>query len=505
MPPAPARLLALLAAATVLAGCAVPGGAASAPADPSLDLATTTLLTSFDTEDATVATLPYFQAVYDTLIRREPDGTLSPMLATGWAYDAARTALTLTLRTGVRFDDGTPFDASAVKANLDHLRRGDGAVATVLAGVEAVEVVDARRVRLVLPEPDPGLLPSLSGPAGLVAAPSGLPGEGLRIDPSGTGPYELDRARTVAGYTWVFTRAADYWGARLPYDTITFGYLPDESAIVNGLTAGRFDAALLRDPAQQAAVRNDPRFSTVEQVADLQGLLLFDRAGTVTPELKDPRVRRALNYAVDRPTLLSKLRQGRGQVTGQVFGPRTAGYRPELDTYYALNRARARELLAEAGLANGFTLRLPRDPAVVSPTLAALLRADLGAVGVEVVWEPLDHGSALRRILLEQAYPGLVMNLRQSADDWAVLRDLVLPGTLNPSGYTDATVSRLLPKLRDRPAEADFEALNRHLVEDGWFVPFFRMTYLHVSDGSVTISPQDGMATPSLYGYAPAR
>ncbi len=60
-------------------------------------------------------------------------------------------------------------------------------------------------------------------------------------------------------------------------------------------------------------------------------------------------------------------------------------------------------------------------------------------------------------------------------------------------------------RLRDKPAEADLEALNRHLVEDGWFVPFFRMTYLHVSDGTVTISPQDGMAAPSLYGYAPAR
>ncbi|GAA1634383.1 ABC transporter substrate-binding protein [Nonomuraea maheshkhaliensis] len=501
--PAPARLLALLAAATVLAGCAAHGGAA--PADTSLDIATTTLLTSFDTEDATAGTLPYFQAVYDTLVKREPDGALSPMLATGWAYDAARTTLTLTLRTGVRFDDGTPFDASAVKANLDHLRRGDGAAAGALARVEAVEVVDATRVRLVLPEPDPGLLNSLGGPAGLVAAPAGLPGEGLRIEPSGTGPYELDQARTVAGYTWVFTRAAGYWGARLPYDTITFSYLPDESAIVTGLTAGRFDATLLRDPAQQLAVRNDPSFSTVEQVADLQGLMLFDRAGAVAPELKDPRVRRALNYAVDRPTLLSKLRQGRGQVTGQVFGPGTAGYRPELDTYYALNRARARALLAEAGLANGFTLRLPRDPSVVSPALASLLRNDLGAVGVEVVWEPLDHGSAQRRILLEQAYPGLVMTLRQSSDDWAVLRELVLPGRLNPAGYTDATVRRLLPKLRDKPAEADLEALNRHLVEDGWFVPFFRMTYLHVSDGTVTISPQDGMAAPSLYGYAPAR
>ncbi|PVC62272.1 ABC transporter substrate-binding protein, partial [Streptomyces sp. CS065A] len=76
----------------------------------------------------------------------------------------------------------------------------------------------------------------------------------------------------------------------------------------------------------------------------------------------------------------------------------------------------------------------------------------------------------------------------------------------NMFGTTDATVGKLLPQIQsggEKQKEAARQ-LNRHLVEEGWFVPFYRMTYLHVSDGTVQITPQSGMAVPSIYNYAPA-
>nr|BFE82481.1 hypothetical protein GCM10020093_050820 [Planobispora longispora] len=227
----------------------------------------------------------------------------------------------------------------------------------------------------------------------------------------------------------------------------------------------------------------------------------------VTPEMRDPRVRQALNYAIDRKTMLEKIRQSRGELTNQVFGESTAAYKPELDTYYSYDPAKARELLKEAGHAGGFTLKLPRIAAIVSDALAASLQSDLGAVGVKLVWEDVDAGSAIKRIFTDRAFSGLVMNIGQSSTDWVVVGELVLPGAFNMFGYTDDTVKELLPKIQGRDAEdakAELQALNEHLVEDGWFVPFYRMTYLHVSDGSVTITPQDGMAVPSIYNYAPA-
>ncbi|GAA2408122.1 ABC transporter substrate-binding protein [Nonomuraea africana] len=500
-----AALIAMLAAATVLAGCS---GTDSAPPARALNIATMTLPQSLDPNDANGSALPFFQAVYDTLVKREPDGRYSPMLASEWKFSDDQTELALTLRADVKFDDGTPFTAQAVKANMERFRKGGGAQAKTLDDVKAIEVVDDTHVTLKLSQPNSAMLYYLSDAAGLMANPADFAkGEALKTRPNGTGPYELDQSQTVIGTKWVFNRAKGYWGAKLPYDTITISYFDNETAIVNGVKTGQVNAALIQEADQQISVEGHPNVKTTKQDFDFQGILLFDRAGAVTPELGDPRVRQALNHAIDRETMLAKIRQGRGTVTSQVFGPATSAYKPELDTYYTFDQNKARDLLKAAGHADGFTLKLPRIPAIVSEALAASLQTDLAAVGVKLVWDDVDQGSAVQRIFRDRAFSGMVMNMGQSSTDWVVVGELVLPGAFNMFGYTDDTVKRLLPTIQSKPAaaaKADLQALNEHLVKDGWFLPFYRMTYLHVSDGTVTIAPQDGMAVPSIYNYAPA-
>ncbi|NUT38727.1 MAG: ABC transporter substrate-binding protein [Thermoactinospora sp.] len=493
----PAAFLPLLA---LLAACSGTPSQPGAPAQKSLAIATMTLPQSLDPKDANGSALPFFQAVYDTLVKREPDGTFSPMLATEWTYDAAMTELKLTLRGDVTFDDGSPFDAAAVKANMERFVKGGGAQAKTLNDVKSIEVADATHVTLKLAQPNPALLYYLSDAAGLMANPADFAkGEQLKTQPGGTGPYELDQGQTVIGTKWVFKRTPKYWGTRLPYDTVSISYFDNETAIVNGIRTKQLNAALIQDADQQIAVEGAAGVKTVKQDFDFQGILLFDRAGMVTPRLKDPAVRQALNHAIDRQTMLDKIRQGRGQITSQVFGPATKGYLPELDTFYGFDQAKARELIKEP-----FELKLPRIPAIVSDALAASLQTDLGAVGVKLVWEDVDAGSAIQKIFRDRAYSGMVMNMGQSPADWVVVGELVLPGAFNMFGYSDDTVKKLLPEIQAKGEQADLQALNRHLVEDGWFLPFYRMTYLHVSDGSVTITPQDGMAVPSIYNYAPA-
>lgn len=493
-------------AAGALTGCSGSGG--SGGGTGSLSIATLTIPQSLDPADATGSALPFFQAVYDTLVKREPDGSFSPMLATAWKYDKNMTELALTLRTGVKFDDGTPFDAAAVKANIERFGKRTGAQAKTVKDVKAVKVVDPSHVTLELARPNPAMLFYLSDAAGLMANPADFAkgGDPLKTRPDGTGPYRLDQKQTVIGTRWVFTRAPKYWGARLPYDTVKMSYFDNETAIANGIKTGQVNAALLQDADQQISVASDPKIKTIRQDFDFQGILLFDRAGKLTPALRDVRVRQALNHAIDRQTMLAKIRQGRGAVTSQVFGPSTAAYDQSLDGYYAHDPAKARDLLKQAGYGGGFTLKLPRVPAIVSDALASSLQSDLSAVGVKLVWDTVDS-SAVRRIFTDRAYSAMVMNMGQSSNDWTAVGELVLPGAFNMFGYTDATVRRLLPKIQattaDR-AKPDLRALNEHLVKDAWFVPFYRMSYLHVSDGSVKITPQDGMAVPSIYGYAPA-
>ncbi|MEU8709126.1 ABC transporter substrate-binding protein [Streptomyces sp. NPDC048565] len=498
-------LAAALAISLALAGCA--GQGTKSAGGSQLDIATLTFPQSLDPAQAVGSALPFFQATYDTLLKREPDGEFSPMLATGWTYNEDSTELALTLRDDVEFADGTAFDAAAVKANLEHFKEGGGADAKWLNGLKAVEVVDSAHVTLRLEQADPAMLFYLSDAAGLMANPARFTkADSLKTTPDGTGPYRLVKARTTIGTKWVYERNKDYWGEELPYEDLTISFFDNETAIVNGIRTGQVGAALLQNADQQISVESDPRVKTTEQEFDFQGLLLFDRGGVLTPALKDARVRQALNLAIDREAMLTTIRQKRGTVTDQVFGPDTKGYDPALDTHYAHDPDRARSLLKAAGYAKGFTLKLPRMAAIVNDALAASLTTDLKAIGVKLVWDDLDSSSAVQKVFTDRAYSGMVMNLGQSSSDWVVVNELVTPGAFNMFGTTDATVRKLIPRIRtgsDSEAEQAAKDLNDHLVDEGWFVPFYRMTYLHVSDGTVKITPQSGMAVPSIYNYAP--
>ncbi|MFD6951486.1 ABC transporter substrate-binding protein [Nocardiopsis sp. TSRI0078] len=492
------------AVALMLTGCT---GSGDTPDSSTLAIATMTLPQSLDPAEAMGSALPHFQAVYDTLVKREPDGAYAPMLATEWSYDDTLTELSLTLRDDVLFDDGNPFDGAAVKANLERFRDAGGGQAQTMADLEEVEVVDATHVVLHLKQPNPAMLYYLSDAAGLMANPASFGDDSLSTDPAGTGPYELDADRTAVGTTWVYTRTDDYWGEDLPYDEVSISVFDNETAIVNGLRTGQVNVSLIQTVDQQKVAESEPDLVTTPQLIDYQGLILFDRDGAMVPALGEPEVRQAINHAIDRETMLEQLRGGQGEITDQIFGTESEAYDPELDTYYEYDPERARELLAEAGYPDGFEMNLPRMQAISSDAMATSIRSDLEDVGIELTWDTLDQANALSSIFTDRAYPGMVMNNAQPAEEWVTIVELVLPGTFNLLGTTDDTVEETVAEIRTSPEGEGVEAaqrLNRHLVEEAWFVPFYRMRYLHASDGTVDIQPQSGMAVPSLYNYTPA-
>lgn len=474
-----------------------------------LAIATMTAAASMDPADAGGGTIPYFQAVYDTLIKREPDGTYSPMLATSWEYDEARTALTLTLRDDVTFDDGTPLDATAVKANLERFREAGGPETPQSQAVESVEATDPTTVVIHLSAPDPALVNSLSDAFGFVANPAGFGAEEpFATEPDGTGPYELDSDETIIGSRWTFVRDEDYWGEAAPFETLTINVFDNENAIVNGLKTGQLNAAVLQVVDQQVAAEADPNLTANPQEIDLKLFNLFDRNGSMVPGLADVRVRQAINYAIDRETLVEQIQQGRGTVTAQIWGVNAPGYVEELDDAYAYDPDRARELLAEAGHADDITLSLARLPGLVPDALAAALQTDLAEVGITLTWEDVDQSAFVQRTFIQKEFPGVVMNGGQPALDWATIAGSILPGLVaNPQGTTDPTIEQLSAVVRSGDEQAAQDAaqeLNRHIVDEAWFVPLYRMQYMHTTDRSVTVTPQVGLAVPSIYNYQPA-
>ncbi len=461
--------------------------------------------TSWDPAQAHVGhSLQLYQPVYDTLILREPDGTLSPMLATEWAYNDDRTQLTIDLRDDVTFSDGAAFDADAVKANIDHFKTANGRQAAQLAAVESAEVVDEDTVQLNLTAPDPALEFYLSQAAGLMGSPEALGTEELASVPVGSGPYVWDASASVAGSQYTFTAREDYWNPDLQkFDKIVFKVLTDVTARLNAIVSGQVDSTVLdartADQAEQAnlAILEDYQ-------VDWQGLLLFDREGKLDPALGDVRVRQAINYAIDRETLLDQLLSGRGEVTHQVFGPDSGAYVEELDELYSYDPDKARELLADAGYEDGFDLKIP-VLAGFDPIVAALGQ-QLGEVGIRVTSETVAAQTFIPDIA-QGKHPVFLFNLFQG-EPWVAINQLISTQALwNPFDTTSPELQAMIDEVQTAGENAGEEAkdVNRYITENAWFAPFFRIDQVIALNDKVTAEPQIQQAVPSIYNYAPAQ
>jgi peptide/nickel transport system substrate-binding protein len=446
-----------------------------------------------------------FQAAYDTLLLREPDGTLAPMLATEWAYtDEAKTVLSLELRTDVTFSDGAPFDAEAVVANVEHFQADNGRQAAQAAAIDTVTAVDADTVEIVLSAPDPAMEYYLSQALGLMGSPASLGTDEMDRLPVGTGPYVMVAEQSVVGSQYVFTAREDYWNPELQrWDQITMKFLADVTSRVNALVSGEVDAALLDATTYQQAEAAGK--ALLEYGTDWQGLLLMDRDGAVDEALADVRVRQAINHAFDREAMLAQVGGGKGEVTSQVFGTATEGYDPELDDYYSYDPERAKELLAEAGYADGLTIEMP----VITPggeTIMTFVTQQLADVGITVQQTSAPAADYVAN--LGQGKWGAAWFSLFQGPDWVAVQQIISTDALyNPFDSTTPEVAAAIEALRaggDDSAEAAAE-INRVVTENAWFAPWFRPSQLYFHDpAKVVVEPQIQMAVPAIYNYAPA-
>jgi len=459
---------------------------------------------SFDPIDAHIGhTMPFHQAVYDTLILRAADGKLAPMLATKWAYNADNTVLTLSLRTDVTFSDGTKFDAAAAKANLDHFKEVKGTDAYQVASLKSVAVVDPATVAITLTSPDPAFTYYLTQAAGLVASPKAIGTDGIKTDPDGSGPYVLDTKNTVKGSQYVFTKRDGYWNKDLQkFDKITIKYLVDLTARTNALVSGQIDAALLDPKTGKQADAAGMKLSTSQ--VDWQGLLLFDRDGKINPELANVKVRQAINYAFDRKTILDQQLLGQGTVTSQVFGPDSGAYIKDLDSKYSYDPAKAKSLLAEAGFASGFTLKLPSFTGYEA--LIAIITQQLGDIGikVEAVPEPAPN---LIADLASGKFAAAPFQLYQG-EPWVAINQMISTSALyNPFKNTTPELQTKVDAVHNGGANSAELAkdVNTYITDNAWFAPLYRLNQMYYTSKAVTVTPQLQQAVPSLYNYAPAK
>ncbi|MHA7291781.1 ABC transporter substrate-binding protein [Arthrobacter sp. MDT3-24] len=495
----------LVSAGLALTAC---GGGATAGSGTaktaSLTLGAVQELRSWDPAQAHVGHyLQPYQAAYDSLILREPDGKLSPMLATAWKYNETNTKLTVDLRTDVTFSDGARFDAEAAKANMDHFKKANGPQMAQLTAVSDVAVVDADTIELNLSAPDPSLEFYLSQAAGLMGSPKALGTDAIKTEPVGSGPYVMDKAATVKDSQSVFTARKDYWNKDLQkFEKVTFKILIDLTARTNALVSGQVDATLLDPKTGKQA--EGAKMNLVATEVDWQGLLLMDRDGTKNPALGNVKVRQAINYAFDRKTILDQVLMGQGTPTSQPFGKASGAWTEELENYYSYEPAKAKALLKEAGYETGVVLDIPSVPGW--ETQLAVIKQQLADVGITV-----NIGAAITNTFTSdvaaQKFTTMFFSLFQG-EPWVATNQIISTKALyNPFKNTTPELQAKIDAVEKGGKDAGklAQEVNKYVVEQAWFAPMFRVNQMYYHNSKIAVEPQVQQAVPSIYNYSPAK
>lgn len=443
----------------------------------------------------------YYEAVYDTILRVGPGGEIIPWLATDWEYDDSRTQLTLTLRDDVTFTDGSALTAEVVAANLQRFKDGTASTAVKLAGVTGIETPDDTTVVISLAAPDPGFLTAIAQEAGLVASGEALDDPDLATTPVGSGPYVLDTGATVIGSSYVYQQNPDYWNPDAQYfDTINIRTGVDPIAAGNAMQAGEVDVSQLN--AELQAIAEQEGWSVEEvNTGGFQGLMLFDRAGQLNPVLGDVRVRQAFNFAIDRPTMIEAMNT-LGAPTVQIMPMSGSIYDPAIEDVYPYDPDRARELLAEAGYADGVTVAMPdlgqRDSWV-------FLDQMLADVGITIDWQESTVDQSIGDIIGAK-YAAVYFALG-GPTAWDTIQQVVSPtAAFNPFKNQDPELDALIEQFQTGDEDAQVDAaqqINQFVVDNAWFAPVAASFSLVGASPRVQLAEPTTQVFPSIYDIRP--
>lgn len=498
-------IAAIAVTALALTGCSASQSAKTDASSATLTLNNSGDMTTWDPSEMKEGSIiQYAEAIYDPLLKKSADSKIEANLATKWSYNSDNTELTLTLRTGVKFSDGTAFNADAVKTNLESRSKGAGSASETAKGFKSIDVVSPTEVKLDLAAPDPALLASLATYGGFMASPKAIEAGTIGKTPVGSGPYTLDK-KTVTGTSYVFDKKADYWDkSAYPFKTVVIKPIVDFTAAYNALSTGQtefmYATADMADKAKSAGL-------TVQTVpGEWQGIILQDRAGTKVPALKEVKVRQAINMALDKKAILKGFYQGYGQVSTQTFNPSSQAWVPSLNSKYPYDVAKAKQLMADAGYAGGFTLPVVYSDGFQAP-LIPILKQYLAAIGITL--EPVLAGSfANGGLKVYNDSSAFILSFSTNIPAWTDVLNKLTPTSLwNGLGYTDPTVNKYLseiPSAQGADQTKLYRELNTYIVDQAWFAPIATLQNVYLSSSKIKVTMQQAQLVPSLRFFAPA-
>ena len=471
-------LMAAAAGATLTLGSAPLTATAQTPADvlivgqiaepKSLDPAAVTAVNDFR----------ILVNLYEGLTRYK-DGTLQPepALATDWEISEDGTVYTFTLREGVTFHDGTPFNAEAVKFNFDRMLdenhpyhdTGPFPLAFFFSAVETTEVVDDMTVKFTLNAPYAPFLSNLAYPTGLIVSPEAVKADGADFgrNPVGTGPFKF--VEWNSNERVVVDRFEDYWGDTAGLQAVVFRPITDANTRVAEMLAGGIDMMVEVPPTSMGQFEGED-YTVHEQAGPhVWFLILNAKEGPFA----DKKVRQAANYAINKEAIVNDVLEGTATVAAGPTPPAFAwAYNDELDPY-PYDPETAKALIAEAG-AEGAELTFyvtEGGSGMLDPVpMGTAIQADLEAVGFDVTIETYEWNT-----FLGEVNPGLEGKADMAEMAWMTNDPDTLPylalrseawpeqGGFNSGYYANEKVDELLENARTATDQDERAKLYREM------------------------------------------
>ncbi|NKQ55015.1 hypothetical protein HFP15_19210 [Amycolatopsis sp. K13G38] len=422
------------------------------------------------------------------------DGSVGPALAKSWQYiGQGNKEFELTLRDDARFSDGTPVTADSVKKWLDYYSGAKGPNANWIK-ISSIQAIANDKVHISLSDQNP-ILPELLSDQwtwGALASDKAVANPASLLEESfGAGPYVLVPSETVAGDHYTYVPNQYYYDqTKIRYQKIVARVIGNANSMLQAAASGQVQVAT-GDPSTAAVAANDG-LSVFNKPGGTAELVFMDVDGKLSPALADVRVRQALNYAVDRKSIMSALIGGYGSAASVHMT--SDGAEPQYNDYYTYDPVKAKSLLSAAGYQNGFTLKVLTSAqwgTLGVPVMHAVAKY-LQAVGITLdIVEAKDNSDWLQKLRSKEfsatGLPGDSLPMFITYPTFFAANSV-----LHPGGATDPILADMFKSgsISGDPSNV-WKQMTTRITEQAYLMPLFasdKIWYASKAIGGVSFS-----------------
>lgn len=504
---------ALVALSIGLAACSssgsTPANSSSSTSSAPFVIANTSSVQKLDPQIATnFLDLQALGLVYQPLVSLNSSLQVVPDLASSWTFSSDSKSITFTLRSGVKFDDGSTLTSADVKASLERVLNPKTAAASAsnIATVASISTPTPQTVVLQLTHPDFSILYGLTTTNLAILPAKAIAAGTIATQPDGTGPFKF--VSWSPGTSLTLAQNPGYWGGAPSIKQIVFRTIPDEQSIASALQAGTVQMGLLTEPQVVKTLSGTSLQVHKELDLNYRALMLQDRTGP----LANVNARLAIQCALNRTDILADAALGQGEVVGPVpLGP----YAPSATAgpCGTQNLTQATHYLAAAGMSKGFSFTAITSDALdaTSEAQAVTAQSDLAKVGIHMTIDNLGENDYIQRWLKGQFEAAFAEN-GANPDPYIMYGRYFAPGAnlAVPSGYSSPALASLLTNADENPSASIraslYAQISAYLVNNAvwiWLFDSYDYTVLASNVHGYTPLPNEqlsALATTTVSG-----